>query len=410
MVGLRYFLFDGLFSSFSENLVASFVPLFALAFGATNAEIGILTAAGNLLGTVALFPGARSAERTKSRKRVVLWSGGGISRIMFLLLSLLPLVIPSRSAAVWMIIAITAIRAFMNNYSNPPWTEMVADLVPTSMRGRYFTSRGQLMGIAALVAAPVGGWIIHALDTGPHQVTFGYQVLFIAAFAFGAASTFSFSRIPEPESSVASRPVHRRGDLRRAISGSPIFLAYVAGAFIWNLSIQIAGPFFNVYVVSELKASAYVVGYSAGLTSLATLVGQYIFGRLLDTKGSFWVQKVTGLIIPILPALWMMVRQPYEVYFISLLSGIFWGGYNLSNFNLLLDYSPESQRPRAVALYQTVVFSSAVIGPLIGGYLIDAVSFQFCFGMSAVGRILGIGLFLTLVRIIASRRPATPQQ
>jgi len=400
--GLRYFLFDGLFSSFSENLAVTFIPLFALAFGATNSEIGILTAAGNLLGTISLFPGARSAELAKSRKAVVLWTGGGVSRLMFVVLTVLPLFVLPRGAAVWIIIIVTAVRAFMNNFANPPWTEMVAGLVPSAMRGKYFTSRGQMMGIAALIAAPLGGWVIRALNTGTGNTHIGYQAVFLGSLVFGAASTLAFSRIPEPVDK-ARRPPHQRGDLRKALRSSPQFTAFIAGAFFWNLSIQVAGPFFNVYMVSELKTGIEIVGYATGLTSLATLVGQYLFGKLLDTKGSFWVQRLNGLIIPVLPALWMIAREPYQVYIISLLSGIFWGGYNLSNFNLLLEYSPNEQRPRAVALYQTVVFSSAVIGPVLGGYLIDTFSFRLCFGVSSVGRYIGIGLFLLLFKVLVGR-------
>ncbi|HUX11614.1 MAG TPA: MFS transporter [Spirochaetia bacterium] len=405
--GLRHFLLDGFFSSFSENLAITFVPIFALAFGASNSQIGLLTALANLLGTLSLFPGAALSERTRSRKRVVLITAGGASRILFLLLTALPFFVLPAQAAIWIVIIVNAGRTFLNNYANSPWTDMVADLVPDHMRGRYFTTRGQLMGIAALLAAPIGGWMIQTLVGGPHHGFAGYQLVFFAAFAFGAVSTYAFSRIPEVNAVGRPRIRHRRGDLRRSVRENPQFVAFLAGALVWNISIQVAGPFFNVYLVSDLKAGVEVVGYSAGVTSLTTLLGQYLFGRLIVSRGSYWVQKVTGILIPILPALWIVIREPYQVYFISVFSGILWGGYNLSNFNLMLEYSPASQRPRAVALYQTVVFSSAVIGPLIGGILIDIFSFNFCFGVSAGGRVIGTALFLALLRRGRSRKRRT---
>jgi MFS family permease len=61
---------------------------------------------------------------------------------------------------------------------------------------------------------------------------------------------------------------------------------------------------------------------------------------------------------------------------------------------LLLILTPDEQRPRAVALYQTAVFFSAVVGPLLGGYLADAVSFKLLFGLSGIGRLLGMIIFL----------------
>ena len=81
---------------------------------------------------------------------------------------------------------------------------------------------------------------------------------------------------------------------------------------------------------------------------------------------------------------------------INTLSGFLWAGYNLSNFNLLLELTPDEQRPRAVALFQTAIFGSAVVGPLLGGYLADAIGFRFIFGLSSAGRLLGMALFLWL--------------
>ncbi|MBK9054055.1 MAG: MFS transporter [Chloroflexi bacterium] len=72
---------------------------------------------------------------------------------------------------------------------------------------------------------------------------------------------------------------------------------------------------------------------------------------------------------------------------------------------MLLEMTPEQSRPRAVALYQTVVFTSAVVGPLLGGYLADAVSFQLIVGLSAGGRLLGMIIFLLVtVRLARQKR------
>ena len=93
-----------------------------------------------------------------------------------------------------------------------------------------------------------------------------------------------------------------------------------------------------------------------------------------------------------------VVSDPEEaqVGIINTFSGFLWAGYNLSNFNLLLELTPDEGRPRAVALFQTAVFGSAVIGPLLGGFLADAIGFKFVFGLSSAGRYLGIALFILL--------------
>jgi MFS family permease len=405
---LRFFWLDGLFAAASENFYISYVVLFALSYGATNGQVGELTAVANLLGALALFPGAKLIEIVGKRKPVVVWSGGGVARFMLLLLALFPLFVTKPLAAIAIIVVLNGIRAFAANLSNPAWTSMVADIVPDSIRGRYFGSRNMAMGITALLIVPLAGRIINTGNEEWGGVT-GYQMVLLLAFAVGMVSTALFQKIKEPEPSDSIVHKHQKGDLRKAISHSPGYLGMVVSAFVWNLALQVAAPFFNVYLVEAFGASTATIGILIGVSSLTALFGQRVFGKLLDTRGSIWVQMVCGFIIPVLPFAWMFITAPYQVGFINALGGFVWAGYNLATFNLLLILTPEEQRPRAVALYQTAVFFSAVVGPLLGGYLADAVSFKLLFGLSGLGRLTGMIIFWAFTVIPYRRWQAAHQ-
>ncbi|MEZ4646090.1 MAG: MFS transporter [Chloroflexota bacterium] len=391
---LRFFWLDGLFAAISDNFYVGFVTLYALAYGASNGQVGWLTAVANLAGALALFPGARLIERVGRRKPVVVWSGGGVARLTFLAFAFFPFFITQPQTAILCIVILEGTRAFMANLANPAWTAMVADLVPMQLRGRYLGSRNLAMGVAALVVAPLAGRIISLGNNwGTSHVT-GYQVVFILAFIFGMISTLSYQRIDEPEPSAPIDRQYQRGALRQTLRHYPWFIGLVISAFVWNMSLQVAGPFFNVYLVNEMNASAAMIGLLAAVSSLTALLGQQVFGRLLDSKGTLWVQQVCGFLIPVLPIGWMFITAPWHVIFINTLGGFIWAGYSLSNFNLLLTFTPEEQRPRAVALYQTAVFGSAVIGPLLGGYLADAISYKLIFALSGIGRLSAMVLFM----------------
>jgi dipeptide/tripeptide permease len=49
-----------------------------------------------------------------------------------------------------------------------------------------------------------------------------------------------------------------------------------------------------------------------------------------------------------------------------------------------------------VALYQTGVFASAFIGPIVGGFLADNVGFELIFGLSGLGRLMGMVIFVAM--------------
>jgi MFS family permease len=391
---LRDFWLDGLFAAISENFYLGYVSLFALAYGATNGQVGLVTAVANLLGAISLFPGARLVESIGLRKPVIVWSAGIFGRLALLILALLPFVIKQPLLAIYLIIGFNGLRAFMGNLANPGWTSLVADLVPDAIRGRYFSSRNMAMGVAALLITPLAGRIISAGNDRTESTVLGYQAVFFLAFATGMVSTYFFQQIVEPAATSAKPAGHQSGDLRRAIGHSPGFVGLVISAFIWNLALQIAAPFFNVYLVDAFQTSTTTIGLLAAVSSLTALFGQRFFGRLLDKKGAFRVQILTGLLIPALPLAWVFITAAWQVAIINTFGGLLWAGYNLASFTLLLTLTPQDQRPRAVALYQTAVFTSAVAGPMLGGFLADAVSFKLIFALSGIGRLLGTLLFV----------------
>ena len=158
--GLRFFWLDGLFAAISDNFYISFVPLFALAFGATNGQIGVITAVGNMLGALAFIPGARLVEKVGKRNPVVIWTGGTVMRLTLLAFALFPFFVQQPQVAIVLIVILEGIRSFAGNLGNPAWTALVADLVPDNLRGRYFGGRNFAMGIAALLVAPLAGRMI----------------------------------------------------------------------------------------------------------------------------------------------------------------------------------------------------------------------------------------------------------
>lgn len=404
-VGLRWLWLDGLLSTISENFYAAFVPLFALAYGATKAQIGLLASVANGLAMVAFLPGARAAELRARRKPLVLVGGGGVSRLMLVLLAASPLAGLEPGAMVTAIIALNGVRSFAGNFSNPAWTTMVADLVPPAIRGRYFSGRNVAMALSALIVAPLAGGLVRAINREGSRVA-GYQTVFLLAALAGAVATLSYARIPEHGVRRLPRAASQRRSLLALLRANPTFAGFAASAFVWNFALQIAGPFFNPFIVTDLEGgSTTVVGLAGGSFSLFTLLGQGVWGRLIDRKGNLPMLRLTGLLIPLAPAGWALARAPWHLYLLEAFAGFTWAGYNLANFNLLLELSPERDRPSATAVYHTAVFASAVLGPMVGGALAEAIGYRACFAASAVGRTIATALMIALVRAVPLAAP-----
>lgn len=390
--GRRLLWLDGLVSNISESFVANFVNPFALALGATNGQIGWLSALTNLGAALALFPGAQLAERSSRRKPIVVWTAGMAARLALLAIAVAPLIFRGQ-ATIYAFIALIALRAFATQLGFPAWSAMLADLVPSGIRGRYFASRNIALAAAALIFTPLAGRLAESIG-----LPGGYQASFLVAGLIGFVATGIFARIPEPTPQASTAAAGKAEGAWKILRTHPRFAAFTAVAFVWNLSLMVAGPFFSVYVVVNLGASPTQIGLLAAANSVTNIIGQRLWGRLNDRRGPAWVMRVTGLGIPLVPLLYAFATDAWFLIPVEILSGFLWSGYSLASFNLLLGLAPAAQRARFSAIYQMAVFSPAFVGPLLGSLLANTVGIRPLFFLSTAGRFIAAILFMFTVR------------
>jgi MFS family permease len=386
---LRWFWFDGLAASIQDAMTLSFIPLLALALGGTAVEIGWLTALGALVGTAALLPGARLAEWSGRPKALVLVAGL-VARTAILLIALWPL---AGARSVWIVILLATVRTMSFQLGVPAWTAITADIVPAAVRGRYFSSRNVAIALGAAVALPLAGQII-AFVGGVR----GYQVVIGAAGLVGLIASYCYARIPVPP---GGKPVEVRGKnlpLLRRLRARPNFVQFCVHSMLWNFALQVAAPFFNVYLVQSLGAGTLLVGLLATVSTVASLPGQRLWGAFADRAGARRAMVICGLLIPLIPIGWLFVTDPRQVVFLNLAAGFLWAGYNVAAFNFLLDSTPDLRRPRYVALYSTLVGLANAGGPLVGGWLAQHIAYQAAFVASGIGRFAAIGWLIAFVR------------
>jgi MFS family permease len=398
---LTWFYSDAFFASASDNIIITYVTLYILALGATSAQIGLMSSFSSLVSASLLLPGAFLVERFGHRKEFTMAFGGAAARLAILVLALLPLFVPG-TVIVWVAIALSVARDSLGNLSFPAWVSVTADVVPMEGRGRYFASRNFSMGITGMLAILLVGELITRTS-----IPLGYQIGLGIAFVLGMASTFSFSRLRDPGSSIA--PVRASGSfspgtILRELKAHPYFLALGLVMAFWNFSMNIAGPFFNVYMVQNLKFTASMVGITSIATSVTGLLIQQRVGRLSDHWGPRKVQMITMFLIPILPFAWLFITQFWHVMLLNSFSGVLWGAFNLVSFNFLLSLTPDAQRARFSAFYQILVMLALAGGAAVGAWVVTVCGYPTIFLCSAIGRMVAAILFVRFVPEMAESK------
>jgi len=234
----------------------------------------------------------------------------------------------------------------------------------------------------------------------------GYQWSVGLSALFGFAALAFYAQIPEPPAARSAQAQGTRTAFWRALTGNKVFLFYTLIMTLWNLSIQLGGPFFRVYQVKELGSSTSMVGVMSMVMSLTRVIGQRFWGPIVDRRGSRWVMTVCAMGIPVVPWIWALTTQPWHVVFMSLPGGFIWAGFELASFNVLLELPEQQHRTQAIASYTTVINVASIVGPLIGGWVIDRLGYRWDFVLSGCGRLLAGLLFAWLLRPFSRRRTA----
>lgn len=394
------FWWNGLFTGFTDTVLLHYLSLFALAYGASNSEIGLLAAAAGLGAAMSFLPGAWLSGRWCQRKPFILLTRGILGHLLLLAFAVLPLAVDA-PLVVRLIIVAAVVRSFAANLPEGAWTSLASDLVPAEFRGRYFAARNFILGVGGLVGVGLVAGLLAGLGADR-----GWPAVWLVVLALGAAATWFYTRIPERDLPSARTDRAPAEKFDRAMLRDTNFLTYGGTVLLWTLSLYTAAPFFNVHLVKNLGASPVWVGGLLAVTAAFGLLGQLVFGRIVDARGPWKVTAVSGATVSFLPLAWFFVGAPYQVIFINAVAGVAWAAYLLSGFNFLLAISPRGQQRYYAAVYQTIVYLSIFAGPLIGGVVAEAYGIKSLFIISGLGRMAAIALFVAFVRETRFEVPA----
>ena len=357
---LKNSVLDASFYSAMVGLTQNYISPFALAMKATTTQIGFLTGIPSFAQVLTQLVAPGLAEKVRSRKNLIVL-GSFLHGLMWLPVLLIPYVFHSHQVA-WLIAFVTLLVGF-DSLGNAPWNNMMADIVPGAIQGRYFSVRNRVGSFVSFLLSFVAGGILQAL-TG--NIFLAFAVIFAGALFSRFASTYFLSQMDEPR--VAVPKVKQPGLFKLSLTlGSTNIGKFILFNALMNVAVMFSSPFFSVYMLRDLQFNylTFVIVNSA--STLATLLFMPLWGKRVDKFGTIQVLKVTSLFVPMVPVMWLFSTNMYYLCFAQALGGFAWGGFALA-FGIFLYYAaPPENRIRYIALSNTLMFGGAALGSLLGG-------------------------------------------
>ena len=368
--GLRLVLYDGVASQAMQTFTGgAFLVAFALQLGASNVQIGLLSAIPTLANVFQLWS-IRLVQRYPRRQVVVYASVLG--RTMLFLIAAIPFL--PRASPVLLLLGTVVLQVNLS-VAGGSWTSWMHDLIPRERLGQFFSQRmvwSQSVGIGLSLACAVG---LDAFHRQTANSTLGYVVLFLLGGIVGMVGVGLLARTPEP----AIRLIKSRfGELLRQPFRSVNFRALIIYNALWNFAVNLAAPFFTVYLLQQLQFSITYVILLTTLSQVTTVFALRWWGRYADRYGYKSILSLCAPLYLICILGWTFATFPDPHRFtlpllvgLHALMGVATAGTGLSASSIGLKLAPEGEGTSYLAVISFTNALAAGAAPVVGGLLAD---------------------------------------
>jgi MFS family permease len=372
---LRLILWDSLASEAMGTLTSGvFLAGLAVALDASNFMIGVLAAIPFFVQLLQ-FPAVLLVERVRRRRPIsVLASATG--RLFLISVAAAPF-LPT-AAAIFVVAAALVIHQSFGAVSGCAWNSWMRDLVPESRYGRFFALRNLGTTALSLLLSLGGGIFIDywRRHTGEGWV-YAYSVLFLVGGLSGLFGVYLLALTPEPPMAAPQGRLHpfrllaepfRDANFRRLIA----FLA------AWNFAVNLAAPFFAVYMLRTLGFTMSWVVLLNVISQVFNLAFLNIWGGLGDRFGNRPVLKIAAPLFLLCLLAWSVTGLPWLagallplLILLHGLMGVSTAGVNLASGNIAMKLSPIGRATAYLAANSVVTATFASVASIAGGSCAD---------------------------------------
>ena len=377
------------------------LPVFLSNFTKSKAIIGLSSSLmGNLGGIGVVLPQLFVASKVESRvrKKPILVVAVTIRALCWGILALTTYLFATRFPGLMILILFCLLTIFtlMAGIAVIPYYDIWGKAIPSTLRGRFFGHR-QLWGGALAVGSGFVATAVLRNEGIPFPAN--YAFLFFLAFIFLSVAYLALGSVREPVEEVHKTQI-----------GFASFLGKAAGILKTDtnyrrfLLVQVlaggsgfALPFYVLYARETLGVRLDMVGVFLSAQMLGNVLSNVVWAHLSDFAGNRRVVQVScfaALLVPV-SALFTPRRMPYLFILLFIFAGSFIAGRMIGRGNFILDAAPPKERPAYISLNGTASFP-IVIFPLLGGLIVQRVSYTFLFALTLLmvlaGFILSLGL------------------
>lgn len=399
---LRMANLDGAFATaFATMVTGAFIAGYITSIGGSDTWVQLVSAVPALLGLLQI-PGAIWGRRFTSYKRFV-FPGGLLWRLFYLPLVILPFLPFPDSIKLYVIVGCASLAAASVLLVQPIYSEWLAELVPTTSRGFFFSRRNAIATAVGAVAGLVGAFMLDAFKASGDQNT-GFGVVFGFGFVCAMISFLFFSRMQDAPRVEPQR--QSLGEGLRALKNPFVdknFRKVLIFLALFITGQAFAGNLFAAFAIKSLDLPYTIIQWAGVMHALGNVLSAKFWGFLADKYGNKPVLLLVGFGLSLTPAMWLFC-QPNQDTLNALillpthvLVGATWAGVALCQFNIILATARPEDRANYLSVSLTVQSICGFVAPLLGAQVL----YMFASGMDMAGAYKAVFLVTMGLRFLS---------
>jgi MFS family permease len=377
--GLRLVVREGLVTEAMATLTGgAFLVAMALQMGASNFQIGLLAALptfANIFQLVSIW-----LLQQFNNRRAIAVIASFFARFPLIIIGVLPFLF-SAGTSVQVLIFLLFFHYFLGAVSGANWNSWMKDLIPQAKLGSFFSHRTRLTQIVSVSLSLMVAMMLDYIKSHfPGNEIVAYTVMFLIAGGFGMSGVYLLSRTPEPKSILTAGNLFKL--IRQPLKDKNFRSLLFFNSF-WSFSLNLATPFFSVYLMKSIHLSlSYVIGLNI-LSQVSGILFIKFWGTYADRFSNKTIIRLSAPIYVLSLFAWIFTSAPalksFTVPFLAIIytiSGIAIAGINLAISNISLKLAPKDQAIVYIAARNTIIGLFPAIAPLLGGVLADFLTSQ----------------------------------
>ncbi|MET0466013.1 MAG: MFS transporter [Chitinophagaceae bacterium] len=371
--GLKLVRVEGLTTEAMTTLIGgAFLVALALLLGANNFQIGLLAALPTLTNVFQLLS-VWLVRRYNNRRAISVFCSL-FGRLPLVIVGILPFF---TEGSIQLVIFFLFFYYLFSSIAGPSWNAWMKDLVPEAQLGSFFSRRsGSMQTLNAILSLVLAFVIDYVKDHYPQYELTTYSIMFIIAGISGlSGALFLLSRTPEPQSILAKENIFTL--LKRPLKDVNFRKLLVFNS-AWVFALNIAIPFFTVYMLRELKLEmTYVIALTV-ISQLCSIFTIRMWGTFSDRYSNKTILAIAAPLYILCIIGWCFVgiytRFTPNLILLVILhigAGIATAGINLSLTNIGLKLAPKEHAIVYLSTKNIITAIFSAVAPIVGGLLAD---------------------------------------